>query len=217
MGRLYVAIAFSLSIPKMLINHEIDTSLLALLAFIGSVTCSAIQRFQFSAGRHTWDQPLENYNGYPRVSILGLSATIQLSPSLTSIQTAAVNRLLYILGIMLAKLSLLIFFYRIFKVDSRFRLAAWLLGTLLVTWSTVSVLLNLFACRPLRGPWDVNMILGGRVHCAVQVYNTVNVQGVCNIITDFALLLLPIPMLWKLQMSTKKKFGVSLVFATGAL
>ncbi|KAL8647578.1 MAG: hypothetical protein Q9226_006373 [Calogaya cf. arnoldii] len=36
------------------------------------------------------------------------------------------------------------------------------------------------------------------------------------VITDFALLFLPVPLLWKLQATTKKKLGLAVVFATGS-
>ncbi|KAL8800984.1 MAG: hypothetical protein Q9182_004776 [Xanthomendoza sp. 2 TL-2023] len=42
-------------------------------------------------------------------------------------------------------------------------------------------------------------------------------HGICTIIKDFGLLLLPIPLVWRLQMSDKKRLGVAAVFAFGTL
>ncbi|KAL8798985.1 MAG: hypothetical protein Q9182_006230 [Xanthomendoza sp. 2 TL-2023] len=152
--------------------------------------------FRYGAGRHTWDLPPEYYNGYLR--------------------TGVVSSYLYVLGTMLAKLSLLLFLYRIFRVERKFRIAAWTLGTILVGWTVISFFLMIFACRPLKASWDVMVQLDPKTKCKPAAYNTLNIQGICNILTDFGLLFLPIPMVWKLQMSLKKKLGVAAVFATGA-
>ena len=118
---------------------------------------------------------------------------------------------------MYAKLSLLPPLFRIFRVDRTFRIAAWLLRLIVVIWSIISFLLMIFACRPIKASWDVFLQLDPRTKCNPKSYNTLNIQGICNILTDFGLLILPVPMVWKLQMSLRKKLGVAMVFATGSL
>lgn len=136
---------------------------------------------------------------------------------LMHIQTGAVSSYFYIWGTMLAKLSLLLFLYRIFSIDFKFRIAAWVLGVTLLVWSTVSFLLMIFGCHPVRANWNVMLYLDPKTHCYPKAYNVLNIHGFCNIITDFGLLFLPIPMVWKLHMDLKKKLGLAAVFATGAL
>ena len=41
--------------------------------------------------------------------------------------------------------------------------------------------------------------------------------GTINVVSDFTILLLPIVEVWRLHMSTRRKIGVSAVFATGLL
>ncbi|MCJ1459519.1 hypothetical protein MMC28_009898 [Mycoblastus sanguinarius] len=53
--------------------------------------------------------------------------------------------------------------------------------------------------------------------CYPESYEVINVYGFCNIVTDFMLLLMPMPLVAGLQMARTKKIGVALVFATGAL
>ena len=43
------------------------------------------------------------------------------------------------------------------------------------------------------------------------------VSGVFNVITDFYVLILPISMVWHLQLSSKRKIGVIAIFLTGLL
>lgn len=118
---------------------------------------------------------------------------------------------------MLAKVSLLLFLYRIFHVDFKFRIASWIIGFVVVVWSLVTLFLMIFSCHPVKANWDVALLADPKTHCYPKVYNVINIHGYCNIITDFALLFLPLPMVKGLQMSLKKKFSVATIFATGAL
>ncbi|KAL9001624.1 MAG: hypothetical protein Q9188_005403 [Gyalolechia gomerana] len=170
-------------------------SVVALLFFITYAALNFVQRFHYGGGRHSWDLPPEMYNGYLTIS--------------------AINSYLYILGTALAKVSLLLFLYRVFRVDGKFRIAAWTIGIILVVWSVVSFLLCVFSCRPIKASWNVKLLLDPKTHCYPKTPNVINYHGFCNIITDFALLLLPLPMVWKLQMNQKKKIGVGVVLATG--
>lgn len=120
-------------------------------------------------------------------------------------------------GLTLAKLSLLLFLYRIFKVDLTFRVLSWIIGLVLVIWTTVSLLLRTFACKPIKASFVLSVQLDPATKCPIKAYDVNNIHGICNIITDFALLLMPLPMVWKLQISGKKKLGVFVVFGTGVL
>ncbi|KAI4151739.1 MAG: hypothetical protein LQ341_000844 [Variospora aurantia] len=53
--------------------------------------------------------------------------------------------------------------------------------------------------------------------CPIKPYDVQNIHGFCNIITDFALLFLPLPLVWQLRVSGKKKLGLVVVFGTGIL
>lgn len=117
----------------------------------------------------------------------------------------------------MAKLSLLLFLYRIFRVNRKFRIASWALGFMIVVWSTVTFLLQIFSCRPIKANWDVLLYLDPKTRCYPKSYDVLNIHGYCNVISDFALLFLPIPMLWKLQMTLKKKMGLATIFGTGLL
>ena len=70
----------------------------------------------------------------------------------------------------------------------------------------------IFICSPRAKFWDP--LLPGT---CVNI-NAVNIiTSVINAISDILLLVLPISCVWKLQMSSRKKLGVSAVFATASL
>lgn len=118
---------------------------------------------------------------------------------------------------MLAKVSLLLFLYRIFNVDFKFRIASWIIGFVVVVWSLVTLCLMIFSCHPIKANWNVMLLADPKTYCYPKVYNVINIHGYCNIITDFALLILPLPLVWNLQMTLRKKLSVATIFATGAL
>lgn len=43
------------------------------------------------------------------------------------------------------------------------------------------------------------------------------VQGAFNLVSDFYVLVIPMPAVWALQMPTKKKVGIIAIFMTGLL
>ncbi|KAL8665980.1 MAG: hypothetical protein Q9168_007585 [Polycauliona sp. 1 TL-2023] len=170
-------------------------SLMALITFIVFWIMNLLQRFDYGGGRHLYDIEPSMYYGY--------------------FWTGVVRSYLTILGLTFAKLSLLLFLYRIFKIDTAFRILSWILGAVLVIWTTVSLLLCIFACKPIKASFVLSIQLNPATKCPIKAYNVSNIHGYCNIISDFALLLMPAPMVWKLHVNKKKKLGLVVVFGTG--
>ncbi|KAI4272320.1 MAG: hypothetical protein L6R35_006485 [Caloplaca aegaea] len=132
------------------------TCLVSLLGFIVFVSLDFVQRFQYGGGRQTGDLPPSMYNGY--------------------LTTGAVGIYLYILGIMFAKVSLLLFLYRVFRADRRFRIASWVIGIVVVVWCLVSFLLMIFGCRPIKASWDVFLTFGRERRCNPKAYDVINIH-----------------------------------------
>ena len=78
-----------------------------------------------------------------------------------------------------------------------------------------SFVLEFVLCYPRRG--QSFLLSFAAPHCAEDAARVGIAQGVGNIIGDFYLLLLPIPVVWKLQSSLQKKIGVMAIFLTGFL
>ena len=81
------------------------------------------------------------------------------------------------------------------------------------SFSLIYLFLNIFMCNPREKLWDP-LIQTGR--CFNSDTNSES-SGVFNVISDFAILILPMPCLWKLQMPIRKKVLMTGVFATGFL
>lgn len=70
----------------------------------------------------------------------------------------------------------------------------------------------LFQCIPREKIWNP-AVTGTCIDVEIYFIAT----SVVNIVSDVSLLLLPITVIWNLKMDLKKKFSVSVVFATGLL
>ena len=114
----------------------------------------------------------------------------------------------------LTKLSLLLQMMNIFalrRTGTIYYLCQFMIWANFIFY-TIIMFLAIFMCSPRRKFWD--RLTPG--HCMNN--DTINiVTAIINAASDLVLLLLPIICVFKLQMSLKKKIGVSAVFATAAL
>lgn len=111
------------------------------------------------------------------------------------------------------KLSFLLLYRRIFTTKTWFKRCLVAIGVLVVAWSASVIITTLLQCRPISANWrpsEPHQCISG----ADKFYLGV---GVCNVLLDIAVFLLPIPVVWPLNMPTKKKIFVISTFGLGTL
>ncbi|KAI9656910.1 MAG: hypothetical protein M1821_003549 [Bathelium mastoideum] len=114
----------------------------------------------------------------------------------------------------LIKLSLFIQFYSLFYPLRYVRLCVYIGAPLLVAYYA-SVTITAFA---LGSPWPGESLLDDFLSWHYKKFSQFSIPtGVIGIIVDWYLLILPMPAVWSLQLSSAKKIGVMLVFMTGGL
>ncbi|KAI1342941.1 hypothetical protein F5Y15DRAFT_412613 [Xylariaceae sp. FL0016] len=124
------------------------------------------------------------------------------------------DELVYFPATAFTKISILLFYLSIFKSSIRWiRPAAWSLIGLNVGYMVAFDLVSIFQCTPVPGAW---LHWDGEYDA---VCRNINAQAwasaAINIVLDVTTLLLPMPALWKLSMSTAKKVQVMLMFGLG--
>lgn len=85
------------------------------------------------------------------------------------------------------------------------------MGYLIVS-TTVIVFLNLFSCIPISGGWDHDPALHPK---CIDTSTYLFINYLMHIITDVLLMALPIPMLLRMQLRPKAKYGLVGMFAGG--
>ena len=117
--------------------------------------------------------------------------------------------LLQTTALFLGKLSVLVLLHRIF-ITRKFQLTARILGLIVIAWYLSSLFGYAFICYPIQMNW--NSKISG--HCGNLQLLTVIVP-IPWVLTDFAILIAPIPMVRKLQLPVLEKIGLCALFLTG--
>ena len=111
-----------------------------------------------------------------------------------------------------AKIALLIFYARIFTIR-KFRIAAYVVGLLVLAYGLAALFGFFFQCRPLEYIWD-RTIPGGKCVWRLQVYR---ILSPINCITGILIIILPIPTVWKLHAPRGQKLALTGVFLLGGV
>lgn len=119
---------------------------------------------------------------------------------------------------MLIKVAILLTWVRIFVPAGQRNATFWILHSLI--WATVifyaiGFFSETFRCWPRQKIWDP-WYEGGTCPINDAVHNVLNIFcTVYNLVSDSAILAMPQWIIWKLQMSRDRKWGLSLLFVIG--
>lgn len=163
------------------------------------------------AGVHQWDLRLKDL-----ISLLYVHPPLLFRGQYADL----ISKHLYICAIMYCitvftiKLSILLQYLRIFAPMKTKDMIYWGIHTVIwlnLAYYLAGVFVEAFLCNPREKYWNVLLDTG---HC----YNrdAINiVSGIINTVSDFAILLLPQKVIWKLQIPLKRKLAVSAIFLIG--
>ncbi|KAH8900496.1 hypothetical protein GQ53DRAFT_619057, partial [Thozetella sp. PMI_491] len=111
--------------------------------------------------------------------------------------------------------AMLCFFKRMTMGLWQQRLVNWLAGVCVVTYLSVFLTITL-GCQPFQKNWQqVPQVVPdpGRI-CAFKPQNII-VTTIMNVLTDSALLSIPLPLLWRLQIPMRQKFVIGIFLCSG--
>ncbi|KAI4209736.1 MAG: hypothetical protein LQ351_007332 [Letrouitia transgressa] len=125
------------------------------------------------------------------------------------------GEILYTLVICLVKYSILAFYSRLFA--KAIRVPVFVLGSIVTAWGIAVLLVSIFQCTPVDGFWNRVKIPppSPLPKCIVDEYAFFVGIAVPNIVTDAALLALPIPYIWRLHRSQSQKIALAGIFMLG--
>ena len=112
------------------------------------------------------------------------------------------------------KLGILLMYRRLFFVSDSFRLQLYVSSALVIGWWIGCTVANLTDCIPLEWSWN-NGPEQPR-HCFN--YNIFwMASGACEVLLDVIILIIPVSVVLRLQLSIQKKVSVLCVFLVGGL
>jgi hypothetical protein len=119
----------------------------------------------------------------------------------------------YFATIWISKVAICLFFRRLFP-QRPVQIITMVLAIVLVCTSIVCVIVDLIACKPFSANWAPPPEQA--IFCldkeAFFVWSTLP-----NIVTDVVMLVLPLPIIWRLHTSTQMKGALTVTFLIGSM
>lgn len=110
------------------------------------------------------------------------------------------------------KLSFLFFYQRYFFVYRGFTKTSIILGAIVLMQWLVFQFLFILICIPPARFW--NLALPGR---CLDIAAVADGFAISSLVTDIAILALPMPLIWQLHLSRGQKIGLTILFTLGGL
>ncbi|KAF6225737.1 hypothetical protein HO133_009739 [Letharia lupina] len=127
-------------------------------------------------------------------------------------QSLIATQTIYFCAQALVKVSILLLYHRLFGVVEWFRIALCVAGALTIMWWIAAILDSIFQCVPVQAIWDKSI----RDPKCQDVRASALGTGISNMILDIMFLIIPLPMIWKLQVTRKIKISLTGIFLLGA-
>ncbi|KAM0804931.1 hypothetical protein BDR22DRAFT_885025 [Usnea florida] len=141
-----------------------------------------------------------------------LSSTTVTSSWLTPQTALLVGQITWAVAVTFIRASVLALYVRIFRTKS-FRVTCYVVHGINMLFGAATILGACLICDPISFQWH-RSIPGG--HCGDQKKLDTFI-GVFNLLTDITVVVLPMPVLWGLQMATGKKLTLSGIFGLGII
>jgi hypothetical protein len=145
---------------------------------------------------------------------IGLGKHVYVVPSTDlakGLRCLFIGYFFFFISVSLAKLSCLLYYVRIFTLNSQiFRTGIWICAVLSSAWMICCVIVAIWECKPIEKAW--NPTVPG--HC-INTFKWWIGNSVSNVVIDLLVLLLPMPMIWKLKMGKGRIALLIGVFTAG--
>ncbi|KAF2768950.1 hypothetical protein EJ03DRAFT_252163, partial [Teratosphaeria nubilosa] len=119
--------------------------------------------------------------------------------------------IIYNVAMCFTKFSILVQYLRIFTTSKPFAIAVRLTMTAVALYEIWSIVSSIIFCWPIQAFWD-HSIQNARCLSKEAVWFA---NAACNIFTDLAIAVIPIPVIGTLQLAKRTKIVLTIVFALG--
>lgn len=128
-----------------------------------------------------------------------------------SLESHLIVPILYIFSVNLSKGAIIQMFLRILKIGWA-RHCTITVGVILILQTIAILFTILFQCEPISTVWTTI-----RRDSCIDIQSFFAYTSIPNIVTDMAILVLPLPCIWKLNASVQLKIGITITILTGSM
>jgi hypothetical protein len=111
------------------------------------------------------------------------------------------------------KISIVVFLKRLLGSVRLYATISNCLIAFIAIWALTAVLVNTFQCKPVQYYYDKSL----KGHCMKGQVQFFQAMGSIALIEDVIILCLPIPIVWRLQITFRQKLALTVVFSLGGL
>ena len=149
---------------------------------------------KYGIGKDLWDSPLQHL------------------PSFFTL--VYVEGIIYAVATGLVKIAVLAFYLKIFPSQT-FQRATWTIICLTTAWMIAITLVAIFQCTPVEFAWQ-QWDLAHKGKCVDYSAFVLSQASIC-LVLDLVIFLMPMPTLYRLQVSTRKKLQIMVMFSLGII
>jgi hypothetical protein len=111
------------------------------------------------------------------------------------------------------KISIVVLIKRLFGSIRAYVVFSYCLVGFIATWAVAALLVNIFQCTPVQYYFDKDM----DGHCMKGQVQFFQAMGSIALVEDIIILCLPVPVFWKLQINTRQRIALMMVFSLGGM
>lgn len=123
--------------------------------------------------------------------------------------TSFISEIIYTMGFVSIKLSILMLFRHIFPTRL-VMVSSVVLSVFVCMWGIALLLVSIFSCNPIHGFWDTTV----PSKCVDTKWFFIG-NAIPNILADICLLFLPLRDIWQLKLDVRSRVAVSVIFLLG--
>lgn len=131
---------------------------------------------------------------------------------LTVLKLAYFGEMMYYICVAITKLAILLLYVRL-TTSRRLQIAIYATGLVAVSSALAFTIVTIFQCEPISEAWDVTGTVEGT---CLSVRAMFYAQAASDISQDLIVFVLPIKMLYKMQLPRRQNYALVPVFAIGA-
>lgn len=129
-------------------------------------------------------------------------------------QTILALAVVYVVALALAKLSIIMLYYRLLQTLRTWKYILWVLAGCICIFSTALVLAFILACNPIQEGWSDSL---SNTNACNRRPGVQLATAITNVVSDVVLILIPIASLWRLHIPWLQKIGVISLCGIGCL
>ncbi|KAL9632398.1 MAG: hypothetical protein Q9204_003812 [Flavoplaca sp. TL-2023a] len=124
-----------------------------------------------------------------------------------------IGDMLYLISMMSTKIAILLLYKALFGVKRSFRYLCYGMMAIVTSYCVIFFFILAFHCNPVQKAWQIITFRGPSKCFGIGTIQIV--IGGFNIVTDFIILIMPMPIILGLNMDWKRKIGLLVIFGTG--